>query len=130
MHLDRMIALPPNKTLLVDGNRVMVKPFGLFPPPRIDGTIASVQVDDDAISITFAGDAIPAPKSSAKNYLYLRGGTSQFGHFRMVDTNVLIQDQSPANPFVFSLKHYAEMIPKSTVVMPDTKTARITMPDF
>lgn len=130
LHLDRLIALPPNKSLLVDGNRIMVKPFALFPPPRINGKIASVEVDDNAISITFAGDAIPAPKSSARNYVYLRGGTSQFGRFRMANTDVLILDQNQANPFVFSLLHYAEMIPKSTVEIPDTKSARITMPDI
>lgn len=130
LHLDRLIALPPNKSLLVDGNRMMVKPFGLFPPPRINGTIARVDVDDNAIRITFAGDAIPAPESSAKNYVYLRGGASQFGHFRMADTDVLIRDQDQADPFVFSLLHYAEMIPRSTVEIPDTKSARLTMPDF
>lgn len=130
LHLDRVISLPPNKSLLVDGNRIMVKPFGLFPPPRINGKIASVKVDDDAISITFAGDAIPAPASAARNYVYLRGGTSRFGRFRMADTDVLILDQNPSNPFVFSLRHYAEMIPKSTVEIPDTQSARITMPDF
>jgi hypothetical protein len=130
MHLDRMIALPPNKSLLVDGNRIMVKPFGLFPPPRINGKIASVEVGDNVISITFAGDPIPAPVSSAKNYVYLRGGTSQFGHFRMADTDVLILDQNQANPFSFSLLHYAELIPKSTVEVPNTNSARITMPDY
>ena len=130
LHLDRLIALPPNKSLMVDGNRIMVKPFGLFPPPRINGTIARVDVDDNAISITFAGDAIPAPESSARNYVYLRGGTSQFGRFRMADTDVLILDQNQANPFVFSLLHYAEMIPKSTVEIHDTKSARVTMPDL
>jgi hypothetical protein len=128
--LDRLISLPPNKSLLVERNRIMVKPFALFPPPRIDGTIASVEVDDNAISMTFAGDAITAPKASARNYVYLRGGASQFGSFRMADTDLLILDENPANPFVFSLLHYAEMIPRSTFEIPDTKSARITMPDF
>jgi hypothetical protein len=130
LHLDRLIALPPNKTLLVDGNRMMVKPLGLFPPPRVNGQIASVTVGDNSISIAFSGDPIPAPVSAAKNYVYLRGGTSQFGHFRMADTDVLILDQNQANPFVFSLVHYADMLPRSTVEVPDMKSARITMPDY
>ena len=129
LHLDRLIALPPNKSLRVEGNRIMVKPLGLFPPPRIEGTIASVGVDSSGISITFAGGAIPAAESSAKNYVYLRGGASQFGHFRMADTDVLILDREPANPFGFSLLNFAEMIPRSAVVLPDDKSARITMPD-
>jgi len=130
LHLDRLIAVPPNKSLFVDGNRIMVKPFALFPPPRINGKIASVEVGDNAISITFAGEAIRAPESSARNYVYLQGGTAQFGRFRMADTDVLILDQNQANPFVFSLLHYAEMIPRSDVSIHDTKSVRITMPDF
>ena len=130
LHLNRLIALPPNKSLLVDGNRIMVKPFGLFPPPRIDGRISSVEVGDHAISIRFAGEAIPAPESSARNYVYLRGGASKFGRFRMADTDLLVLDQDPSDPFVVSLRYYAEMIPRSTVQLPDTKSARITMPDF
>jgi hypothetical protein len=130
LQLDRLISLPPNRSVLVDGNRIMVKPFALFPPPRIDGTIASVEVGDDAVSITFAGVAITAPESSARNYVHLRGGASQFGHFRMADTDLLIIDQNPANPFVFSLRDYARMIPRSTFEIPDTRSARITMPDF
>jgi hypothetical protein len=130
MHLDRLIALPPNKSLLVDGNRIMVKPFGLFPPPRINGTIAGVEVGENAIRITFAGDAIPAPEFPAKNYAYLRGGASRFGSFRMSDTDVLVLDRNPANPFVVSLLHYAELLPKSTVEHLDARSVRITMPDF
>ncbi len=130
LHLDRVIALPPNKSLLVHGNQIMVKPFGLFPPPRVDGTMAAVAVDPDVIRITFAGDPIAAPQSDAKNYVFLQGGASQFGHFRMADTDVLILDKNPSNPFVFSLQHYAEMIPRSTVDVPDTKSARVTMPDY
>jgi hypothetical protein len=48
----------------------------------------------------------------------------------MADTDILILDQNQANPFVFSLLHYADMIPKSTVELRDIKSARITMPDL
>ena len=130
LHLDRLIALPPNKSLLVDNNRIMVRPFAMFPPPRIDGRLASVMVGDSAISVTFAGDAIPAPKAAARNYVYLRGGNSQFGHFLMADTDLLILDQDPANPFVVSLLHYAELLPRSRVEARDTRSLRIMMPDF
>ena len=128
--LENIISLPPNKSLIVDGNRMMVKPFGLFPPPRIDGTMSSVVVDDKEIRLAFAGRPIPAPESSAKNYVYLKGGTSQFGNFRMLNTDILIMDQDPADPFVFSLVRYAGMIPRSKIEAHDTKSVRVTMPDF
>ena len=62
--------------------------------------------------------------------MYLRGGSSRFGHFGMTDTDVLLVDGNPADPFVFSLLHYAEMIPRSLVEVHDTHSARVTMPDF
>ena len=128
--LENLISLPPNKSLIVDGNRLMVKPFGLFPPPRVDGKMSNVTMDDNGIRLGFAGSPIPAPESSAKNYVYLKGGSSQFGHFRMLDTDILILDQHPADPFVFSLVHYADMVPRSEIDIHDTRSVRVTMPDF
>ena len=128
--LEHIISLPPNKSLMVDANRMMVKPFGLFPPPRVDGKMASVTVDDKGIHLAFAGHPIPAPESSAKNYVYLKGGRSQFGRFCMLDTDILIVDKDQSDPFVFSLVGYANMIPKSQIEIHDTKSVRILMPDL
>jgi len=130
LHLENLISLPPNKSLMIQRNRMMVKPFGLFPPPRVDGTMESIAVDEKGIRLVFSGGPIPAPEAPADNYVYLKGGTSQFGRFRMVDTDILILDQEPADPFAFSLGHYAEMIPKSGIELHDTKSVRVTMPDY
>jgi hypothetical protein len=48
----------------------------------------------------------------------------------MLNTDILILDQDPADPFVFSLVHYADMVPRSKIEVHDTKSARVTMPDF
>ena len=130
LHLENLISLPPNKSLAIDGNRMMVKPFGLFPPPRVDGTMSNVTVGDKAVRLAFSGRPIPAPEASAKNYVYLKGGTSQFGQFRMLNTDILILDQEPADLFVFSLVHYADMIPRSEIDVRSTKSVLVTMPDF
>jgi hypothetical protein len=129
LHLARLISIPPNKSLMIDGNKIMVKPFGLFPPPRVTGVMSTVSVDEAGIHLTFAGNPIPAPKSMARNYVYLRGGASQFGHFCMVDTDVLVLDQNPATLFGFSLARYADLIPRSNVEVHDTRSVRVTMPD-
>jgi hypothetical protein len=130
LQLQHLISIPPNKSLMVDANRIMVKPFGLFPPPRINGKMSGVTVEKDVIRLEFAGDPIPAPASSAKNYVYLKGGTSQFGGFRMLETDILILDQDQDDAFVFSLLHYADMIPRSTIEVSGMRSARVTMPDF
>jgi hypothetical protein len=130
LQLEHLISVPPNQSLMVDGNRIMLKPFSLFPPPRINGRIASVAVDHDMIRLGFAGAPIPAPTSSAKNYVYLKGGESTFGSFCMQPTDILIVDQHPEDIFSFSLAHYADLLPKSRVETDDLKSARITMPDY
>ena len=33
MNLEHLISLPPNKSMMVHDNEIMIKPFGLFPPP-------------------------------------------------------------------------------------------------
>jgi hypothetical protein len=128
--LEHLISLPPNRSLMIDANRIMVKPFGLFPPPRINGKIASVTIEDKVIRLGFAGDPILAPEAPEQNYVYIKGGTSQFGSFRMLQTDILILDQNPDDIFMFSLLHYADMIPKSRIELGDMKSARVTMPDF
>ena len=130
MHLDQMITMPPNQSLLVHGNTIMVKPFGLFPPPRIDGQLADVKVGHDDITISFAGAPVAAPHSNAKNYVYMSGGICQFGKFRMEDTDVLIVDQNQSNPFRFSVAHYADMLKKSRIDVRELRAITVSMPDY
>lgn len=129
MHLDKMITMPPNQSLLVQGNTIRIKPFGLFPPPRIDGRLADVTIGQSDITISFAGEPVAAPHSDAKNYVYLSGGIAQFGKFRMEDTDVLIVDRDQSNPFRFSVAHYADMIKKSRIDVRELRSITMSMPD-
>ena len=129
-HLDKIITMPPNRSLMISGNKIMVKPFALFPPPRVAGTVSSVTVGADGIRLTFAGKPIGAPQLDARNYVYLRGGRATFGHFCMLDTDILILDQNPRTPFNFSLANYQSLIPRSRIDIHDLKSVRVTMPDI
>ena len=129
LQLEHMISIPPNKSLMVDANRMMVKPFGLFPPPRVNGTMSSVKVDEKGVTLSFAGRPIQAPVSSAKNYVYLKGGRAQFGRFCMNDTDILIVDQDESDPFAFSLLGYESLIPRSKIDIRGTESVRVEMPD-
>ena len=128
-HLEKMIPMPPNKSLMISGNKIMIKPFALFPPPRVTGTVSAVSVGPEGIRLTFAGNPISAPQLDARNYVYLRGGRAQFGHFCSVDTDILILDQDPRTPFNFSLANYQALIPRSRIEIHDTRSARVIMPD-
>lgn len=129
-HLQKLMSLPANRYLTVDQNRMMVKPFGLFPPPRINGTMSDIVVGEQMIRLSFSGNSIDAPRANSANYVYVKGGRSKFGNFQMLNSDILVEDQSPATPFSFSLQHYADMIPRSQVTVKNTDAARVVMPDF
>jgi hypothetical protein len=129
-HLEKLITMPPNQSMIVTGNRIMVKPFGLFPPPRVNGTLASVKTDANGIRLNFTGRPIDAPKSTARNYVYLRHGSAQFGNFRTLDTDILIVDRNQSTPFSFSVTRYNDLIPKSDIEVHDTKSVKVAMPDY
>jgi hypothetical protein len=129
-HLEKLISLPPNQSMIVSGNRIMVKPFGLFPPPRVNGTLASVTTDANGIRLGFAGRPIDAPKSTARNYVYLRHGNAQFGNFRTLDTDILIVDRNQSTLFQFSVTRFNDLIPKSDIEVHDTRSVKVAMPDY
>jgi hypothetical protein len=131
-NLEKLLTLPPNQHLIVHQNQMMVKPFGLFPPPRIDGKIASVTVLPQWIELQFAGTD-PAfhqiPQPSASNYIYLQGGNTQFGKIGMLGTQVQVIDRDPRNIFQFSLLNYLSYLPQSEVQLTEAGGAVLQMPD-
>lgn len=131
-NLDKLLTLPPNRYLTVHSNLMMVKPFGLFPPPRIDGKMASIYVRPTLIQLRFSGTEptfsnIPQP--AATNYIYLQGGSARFGNIQMLDTHVQVIDRNPQNLFQFALLNYLNYLPKSEVTLLDNGGAVLKMPD-
>ena len=131
-NLEKLINLPPNQHLMVRGNLMMVKPFGLFPPPHIDGKISTVHVMSKWIELEFSGKD-PAfsniPQSGASNFIYLQGGNAQFGKIGMLGAQVQVIDKNPKNLFQFSLLNYLSYLPHSDVQLTDMGGAVLVMPD-
>jgi len=131
-NLEKLIHLPPNQHLIVHGNLMMVKPFGLFPPPHIDGKISTVHVMSKWIELEFAGKD-PAfsniPQSGASNFIYLQGGNAQFGKIGMLGAQVQVIDKNPRDLFQFSLLNYLSYLPHSDVQLTDMGGAVLVMPD-
>jgi hypothetical protein len=51
--LEKLLSVPANNHLYVRQNRIMVKPFGLFPPPKIDGKMERIEVFEDMLKLSF-----------------------------------------------------------------------------
>ncbi len=131
-NLDKLLTLPQNKHLTVSHNLMMVKPFGLFPPPHIDGKMADIKILNDQIQLDFAGkDPIfsHVPQASVSNYIYLQHGSDQFGGIRLLDSKVQVIDRDPSSWFQFSLLNYLDLLPQSQVKLLADSGAVLNMPD-
>lgn len=131
-NLEKLLTLPPNNHLIVRQNLMMVKPFGLFPPPRVNGTISDIRVTPKLISLSFSGPSKtfqPMPDASAKNFIYLDGGRTRFGRLGMINSQVQVIDQNPGDLFQFSLMNYQDYLPNSTVKLQPNGSVKVTMAD-
>ena len=131
-HLEKLLTLPKNKHLDVKGNLMMVKPFGLFPPPRLDGKMGEIVVESKVLKLTFEGTEPASVKSAiqpAKNYIVLAGGNTQFGRLGMRDSHLQVIDADAGNLFRFSLRNYYGLLPQSRLQMQKDGSIVVTMPD-
>jgi len=95
----------------LDGNDLILDPALLLPPPRITGRVTEVQVQDDHILQVF-GTKPPAGVTSPHNgnYMAFRGAQLRFGKLIMSDTDLMLIDMDPQDPFDFFLEHYKEQL--------------------
>lgn len=132
-NLQKLLTLPPNKYLSVHQNIMLVKPFGLFPPPRISGQMSKITVMPKLIQLDFSGSepgSSNIPKPQAGNYIYLNGGTTQFGKLKMVETQIQVIDKHPSDLFQFSLLSYLSALPDSQVELLKNGGVTVAMPDL
>jgi len=95
----------------LDGNDLILDPALLLPPPRITGRVTEVQVQGDHILQVF-GTKPPAGATSPYNgnYMAYRGAQLRFGKLTMSDTDLVLIDMDPQDPFDFFLEHYKEQL--------------------
>jgi hypothetical protein len=101
----KVAGLKPEKDdLILDLAQVM-------PPPRLWGKITQVRLEPDSIVPIF-GDPLHYPWEaiSARNYMAYHGNRLQFGKLIMNDTDLILIDSHPEDPFDFYLDHYKEQL--------------------
>jgi hypothetical protein len=112
LRLDKLIKLRSGRGVRIEKDDFFLSPSELLPPPSVKGQLSRVEVNDSEIVQVFKPPAaaevreLPVPVPKATNYMYYRGNTLRFGKLTMHDTDLLILDASPADPFDFFLKEY------------------------
>lgn len=110
-----------------ENNDLLLNPEEILPLPKIAGRLTAIQLKGQQIFEHFGKRLPPLPPG---NYMTYQGGRLRFGKLTMNDTDMVLIDMDPRDPFDFYLVHY-----KDQLVAGYTKTTpafglRVFMPDY
>jgi hypothetical protein len=136
LHLEKLVKLKGARGVRIQKDDFFLSPAELLPPPLVKGHVGGLEVTDSAIVLAFQPQtgvalrplAIPEPKP--ENYMYYHGNVLRFGKLTMHDTDLLIMDAEPEDPFDFFLDQYnAQLVAGYSKNTPDHGLV-VTMPDY
>jgi hypothetical protein len=112
LNLAKLVKLKGSRGVRIQKDDFLLSPAELLPPPTVKGRVGAVQVSDSEIVQVFQPPAgkeirhLTVPDPKATNYMYYRGNLLRFGKLTMHDTDLLILDAVPEDPFDFFLEEY------------------------
>ena len=112
LNLEKLVKLRGVRGVRIEKDDFFLDPAALLPPPTAKGKVNAVQVTDSAITLTFHPPdsskvkELDVPNPKATNYMYYQGNVLRFGKLTMHDTDLLIEDANPDDPFDFWLDQY------------------------
>jgi hypothetical protein len=117
IELENLVHVQRGRGVEIVDDDFLLAPAGLLPPPRIEGRVTAVRLEEGKIEQTFgastrSGRSQPMHPSdpSARNYMFYRGRILRFGKLTMVDADLQIVDGDPSDPFDFYLAHLNEQL--------------------
>jgi len=114
LQLDELAKVQPGHGVRLVDDDFFLDPTAILPPPRTRGRVTALRVGDGKVVQIF-GRAEPATPLAdvgpgPANYMYFQGATLRFGKLTMRDTDLLILDDDPTDPFDFFLDRYNEQL--------------------
>ena len=117
--------------LSVDKNSFLIDPQSALPSPQLRARLSKVQISGQNLLLSFGDGAVKSARmQSARNYIALRGGTVRYGRDEMHDSDIVMMDTTPADPFDFYLRQYARQIAAGNVKATSDLAWRAYIPDF
>ena len=136
LHLQKLVKLNGVRGVRIEKDDFFLSPAELLPPPVAEGHVGALEVTDSAILLGFqpktgaAARPLPIPPPKPENYMYYRGNVLRFGKLTMHETDLLIMDAEPEDPFDFFLDQYnAQLVAGYSKNTPDHGLV-VTMPDY
>lgn len=115
----------------VEKDRLILDPSKILPPPHISGRVTNVRLENGSVVQVFGDPAkYPWTKIPAQNYMAYRGNRLRFGKLTMDDTDMILIDTTPSDPFDFYLDHYVEQLVAGYTKNTRENGLRVFMKDY
>jgi hypothetical protein len=115
----------------VEKDDLLLSPQEILPPPQIEGKVTAVRIQGNEIVQTF-GTPQKANFAShlSGNYMAYRDNELRFGKLTMHDTDMVLIDMNPQDPFDFYLDHYKDQLVAGYSKTTPVFGLRVYMRDF
>jgi len=115
----------------VEKDDLLLTPQEILPPPQIEGKVTAVRIQGNEIVQTFG---TPQKANLAGhvsgNYMAYRDNELRFGKLTMHDTDMVLIDMNPQDPFDFYLDHYKDQLVAGYSKTTPAFGLRVYMRDF
>src|SRR5215813_1386073 len=118
------------KGVTAEKDDIILDPEQIFPPPQIRGKLASITAENGQVVQVFGNGGTPTHVISARNFMAYRGATLRFGKLTMHDTDLVLIDSDPRDPFDFFLDHYLQQLTAGYTKTTPQFGLRVYMVDF
>lgn len=110
---------------------IILDPGRILPPPHIAGRVTAIRLQGASIVLVFGDPGKYAwTHVSVANYMLLRGNRLRFGKLTMDDTDMLLIDMDPSDPFDFFLDHYVDQLVAGYTKNKNDNGLRVFMKDY
>lgn len=98
------------KGVATDKDDIILDPAEILPPPQIQGKLTSVRIENGQIVQVFGTGTATLNSLGFRNFMAFRGNVLRFGKLTVNDTDLVLIDSDPRDPFDFFLDHYRDQL--------------------
>ncbi len=111
LDLAEMINTKKIPSISAEKDDLLIDPEAVLPPPHIHGKLASIRIQGNEVVEVFGASGTPtfAAKQSG-NFIAYRGGMFHLANYSVENTDVILIDMDPRDPFDISIVHYKEQL--------------------
>jgi hypothetical protein len=135
LELEDVIKVRTGRGITIRDNDLLLEAGHVLPAPEVRGPVTSARIEGNRMVIVIAAGQTGwqeprVPASSARNYIWFRGGAIRFGRLTMADADLQLIDEDERDPFDFYSARYNDQLVAGYSRNTPDGALRTVMPDY